>query len=133
MSPLDRGILSALEPGDTVMFYTDGVVECTDPKGEDSGIERLTLSFVAARQLPAHSIINAVVKATREHCGSQVFSDDFNPDAAAQAALAPRPGRTDQVLAPTYKNSPRALEPLGTSEPAIDEACLGGDGDRLPR
>jgi len=34
MSPLDRGILSALEPGDTVMFYTDGVVECTDPKGE---------------------------------------------------------------------------------------------------
>lgn len=45
-----------LEPGDRVVFYTDGVVEARSPAGEEFGLERLSDLLeraAAARELPA--------------------------------------------------------------------------------
>ena len=65
-----------LQPGDSVLFYTDGVVEFRDPAGEEFGIERLSSVLVRSRQLPARQVIDEVLRATRQHGGCEVFADD---------------------------------------------------------
>jgi sigma-B regulation protein RsbU (phosphoserine phosphatase) len=65
-----------LQPGDAVLFYTDGVVEFRDPAGEEFGIERLSSVVVRSRQLPARQVIDEVLRATRQHGGCEVFADD---------------------------------------------------------
>ncbi|MBP1703600.1 MAG: regulator, partial [Chloroflexi bacterium] len=46
----------ALEPGDVVVLYTDGVTEAWHPTNGDYGIERLTAA-VAAAPSPAAEIL----------------------------------------------------------------------------
>jgi len=52
-------------------------VECDESGGEVFGIERLAAVIEEARHLPAPGIVDAVVRAAREHCGSGTFADDF--------------------------------------------------------
>lgn len=54
-----RGFLS-LEPGDALLLYTDGMVEATDPKEREFGIERLKRAFLALRERPADEIVRAL-------------------------------------------------------------------------
>jgi serine phosphatase RsbU (regulator of sigma subunit) len=64
--------------GDTLVFYTDGVVENPDPDGRDFfGIERLMAVLRGSCHLPARSMIDGVIEAARAFAASQAFSDDF--------------------------------------------------------
>lgn len=66
-----------LGPGDTLLLYTDGVVELTDAGLAEFGEARLArvLSDSAAR--PARGIIDALLEATRVHGGREHYEDDF--------------------------------------------------------
>jgi len=68
--------VAILEPGDVVLFYTDGVVECRAPGGEEFGIERLSAVLAQSRQLPVRQMIDEILQATRRHGGCEAFADD---------------------------------------------------------
>jgi serine phosphatase RsbU (regulator of sigma subunit) len=58
-----------LEPDDTVLLYTDGVVEARTPDGELFGMERLAdlLEREAASGQPAGELLRRLVRAVLEH------------------------------------------------------------------
>ncbi|MGE5357575.1 MAG: PP2C family protein-serine/threonine phosphatase [Bacteroidales bacterium] len=65
-----------LLPGDTLLLYTDGVVELTDSSDKEFGDERLgrVLADCAAR--PAIEIIETVLQAAHDHAGREHYDDD---------------------------------------------------------
>lgn len=67
----------SLGAGDTLLLYTDGVVELTDAKLAEFGEDRLArvLSEYAAR--PAGEILDALLRVTRAYSQRQRFEDDF--------------------------------------------------------
>jgi sigma-B regulation protein RsbU (phosphoserine phosphatase) len=67
----------ALEPGDTLVLYTDGVVDLTDAQDVQYGLERLEGRLRAVAPMPAGDMILAVVDATRAFAGREGYADDF--------------------------------------------------------
>ena len=63
------------EPGDTLLFYTDGVVESLDRYGNEFGIERLSRIVLNNCSSDADAVVDAVVNEVSAHC-----SCDFNFD-----------------------------------------------------
>jgi sigma-B regulation protein RsbU (phosphoserine phosphatase) len=70
----DEGTM-ALEPGDRVVLFTDGVTEARNDAGEDLGDERLVQLIVANRHLHAEELQHAVVDAVSAYCRGR-FDDD---------------------------------------------------------
>jgi serine phosphatase RsbU (regulator of sigma subunit) len=66
-----------LEPGDRVLFYSDGMVEARSPKGELFGVERLSdlLERAAASEQPLPEICRRLVHSVLDH-QSSTLSDD---------------------------------------------------------
>ena len=83
-----------LEPGDQVLFYTDGVVEARSPDGDFFGLERLVDLLVRnfASSLPAPETMRRVVRALLEHQQGQL-SDD-----ATMLLVEWRSGRQQRLL-----------------------------------
>ena len=70
-----RGFL-ALEPGDALLLYTDGMTEATDPKGREYGVERLKRAFLAIKEKPADEIVRALVERVGEYVRVRAPEDD---------------------------------------------------------
>jgi len=51
-----------LSPGDTVVFYTDGVTESFNEAGEQFGESRLVEALLQHRNLPAQNLLGSLVK-----------------------------------------------------------------------
>ena len=62
---------------DIMAIFTDGVVELTNAKGEEFGVERLKEVLHRNRSLPAADLIQRVVEAAREYLGKMEFDDDL--------------------------------------------------------
>jgi phosphoserine phosphatase RsbU/P len=65
-----------LEPGATVVIYTDGVSEAMSPSEQLFGSDRLE-QFIGATTASAGELIHAIVKEVDHFCGSRLQQDDM--------------------------------------------------------
>jgi serine phosphatase RsbU (regulator of sigma subunit) len=66
-----------LAPGDVVVWYTDGIVECEGPEGEEYGERRFRASVRRAAALPAGEMRDAIVADAAGHFGDMPRKDDI--------------------------------------------------------
>jgi phosphoserine phosphatase RsbU/P len=64
-----------LAPGDTLVVFTDGVSEATADNDEEFGEERLIALVKEHKSLPASELLDAIVRAVREHSTQEQFDD----------------------------------------------------------
>lgn len=66
-----------IKRGDTLVLYTDGVIEAATDDGREFGVRRLQQTIVAGRDLSAFKTTRAVLDATHAWSGVDSFADDF--------------------------------------------------------
>jgi serine phosphatase RsbU (regulator of sigma subunit) len=66
-----------LEPGDQIIFYTDGVIEVFSLNSEEYGFERLQKVIFDSKDKTASEIIKSVVESTKNFSGTKLYRDDF--------------------------------------------------------
>ena len=120
-----------LVPGDTVVLYTDGLVEARDPAGEEYGYDRLAAYVEAQRGADAATLRDRLLAEHRAWAGHAEPDDDTTlvvirwtgrdglavPDASAESAPAPSDGPT----APAGPPATAASGPPVTERPAFAE------------
>jgi sigma-B regulation protein RsbU (phosphoserine phosphatase) len=68
---------TVIEEGDTLVLYTDGVVEVMNEQEEEFGVGRMSDIMLRSRGMPVEEIIGSVVRATQEFAGFESPEDDF--------------------------------------------------------
>jgi serine phosphatase RsbU (regulator of sigma subunit)/putative methionine-R-sulfoxide reductase with GAF domain len=66
----------ALQPGDMLVMYTDGVIEAENESGEEYSLARLGAGAASWRDRPAAAIQEALIEDLRNFCRRRDFSDD---------------------------------------------------------
>ena len=66
-----------LRPGDTVVFYTDGVTEAINEDYDEFGLERLCLAVSNNRHQDATAIAQSITEAITDHAGETAQFDDI--------------------------------------------------------
>ncbi len=66
----------ALDPGDMVCLYSDGITECAAPNDDEYGDDRLREFLLARREEPLEDIIRALDREVVEFAGDRPQSDD---------------------------------------------------------
>lgn len=66
----------ATQPGDAIVFVSDGILDAEDEKGEMYGEERLASLLCGSRELPAQHIANAILSDVTRFQGSKDRFDD---------------------------------------------------------
>ena len=66
-----------IAPGDSVIFYTDGVTEAVNVEGEEFGMERLSAVFAAGGAPDCQSATQAVLDAVKDFAGEAPQFDDI--------------------------------------------------------
>ena len=67
----------AVQPGDKLLVYTDGVPDCTNRAGERFGIERLREAAVAGHDSRGPEFLQEVVRRIDEHADGVPAGDDL--------------------------------------------------------
>ncbi|VVB69087.1 Stage II sporulation protein E (SpoIIE) [uncultured archaeon] len=68
---------TALERGDVLLLYTDGIVEAMDAKEDLFSLERLKSSLTAAAELSAQEMLDAILADLKRFVGGEAQSDDI--------------------------------------------------------
>lgn len=66
-----------LKPGETIIFYTDGVTEALNEDFDEFGLERLQVAAHAAARQPPHEIVKHITDSIRDHTGQTPQFDDM--------------------------------------------------------
>ncbi len=74
-----------LEPGDTLVLYTDGVTEARDERRQFFGEGRLVDAVGAACAFPADAVVDSIVRGVHEFRGAADAFDDLTLLVAARA------------------------------------------------
>lgn len=64
-----------LSPGDTLLLYTDGVIEACDPSGREWGVDGLLQATRAAQAASAGDLVRSILNAMDEFCCGQPSDD----------------------------------------------------------
>lgn len=67
----------AVEPGDSLVFYTDGITEALNAHQEEYGEERLIEASERAAHLPARSILDRILESVIDFTHGHLQSDDL--------------------------------------------------------
>ena len=67
-----------LEPGDTLVAYSDGILECRSPAEEEFGMERLIAALRQAEQHSAHDMLMLLLAAVQDFANGRPLSDDLS-------------------------------------------------------
>jgi sigma-B regulation protein RsbU (phosphoserine phosphatase) len=67
-----------LEPGDTLVLYTDGVIDAVNEKNQPFGIRRLCQAVALHHERPAATILERVAALLKAFIGSSKVHDDFS-------------------------------------------------------
>jgi len=67
-----------LESGDTLVVYSDGIVECCNPEGEEFGLDRLMAALPRARQHSAQGTLMMLLATVQEFANGYPMSDDMS-------------------------------------------------------
>lgn len=81
-----------LKAGDTIVFYTDGLMEAEDAKGREFGTEGLGRAARHALPSPPRQAANQIVDAARAHASGPIADDMTAVVARLDAGLAGEPG-----------------------------------------
>lgn len=73
VDPVDHRV--GLAPGDSLVFYTDGITEARSGTGEPLGEERLLAELRTLTGRPAEEIAERVVGTARSFCGGSLVDD----------------------------------------------------------
>jgi sigma-B regulation protein RsbU (phosphoserine phosphatase) len=68
--------LEAIEPGDLVALYSDGITEAVDDNGEEYGRERFVHTVRSARHLDPIAIVDKIFAEVEEHAATSPPADD---------------------------------------------------------
>jgi serine phosphatase RsbU (regulator of sigma subunit) len=77
--------------GDTLLLYTDGVIEVADASDDDFGEDRLVRALSDSAARPARDIIRDLLDATRAHGGRIQYDDDVTLLVVKRLAASPEP------------------------------------------
>jgi serine phosphatase RsbU (regulator of sigma subunit) len=67
-----------LEPGDTLVAYSDGVLECRNTAGEELGLDRLMASFLETKQQSAQATLMMLLAALQDFANGSPLLDDVS-------------------------------------------------------
>jgi DNA-binding transcriptional regulator YhcF (GntR family) len=67
---------SRVEPGDCILFYTDGITDATDTNGKQYGEQRLKNLLICNRHRTPRKIIDLIRDDLEEFCGPGAHQDD---------------------------------------------------------
>ena len=62
--------------GDTVVFYTDGLIETLDSQGEQIGYDRFAAALPGLMRATAENTVSAILDWRTAHAGSANLEDD---------------------------------------------------------
>jgi phosphoserine phosphatase RsbU/P len=66
-----------VHPGDTLIFYTDGVTEAMNEDFDEFSLERLRLTATTHKKRSASDIVEAITQAVQDHAGGAPQFDDI--------------------------------------------------------
>jgi sigma-B regulation protein RsbU (phosphoserine phosphatase) len=66
-----------LMPGDTFLFFTDGIYEAANEQGEEFGVSRIEAILKKLVYRGAHEMVDGVMDAVREFVGDRSVIDDI--------------------------------------------------------
>ena len=68
----------ALQSGDTLLLYTDGISEAAGPDGELMGLERIYRHLAAVSELPSKAIVDSFYEMVQDYTKSSTLQDDVS-------------------------------------------------------
>mgnify|MGYP001179693792 CR=1 FL=1 len=72
-----KSLSMQLRPGETIIFYTDGVTEALNEDFDEFGLERLQIAAHAAGRRPAADVVKHITDNIRDHTGQTPQFDDM--------------------------------------------------------
>ena len=105
-----------IRPGDVIVWYTDGIVECESEVGEEYGEKRFRASIKKLAAKEPDDIKDGVVLAANQFFGKMPRKDDitlvigryYTPGTAPPLKVQPRTGAEGELPAPDAPAAPEA-------------------------
>ncbi len=67
-----------LEPGDTLVAYSDGILECCNQTGEEFGLKRLTSALQQVKQPSAQATLMMLLATVQDYANGNPLADDVS-------------------------------------------------------